>query len=143
MEKQIENLKKQLETEALVSQTIRSHLAKKQAEVQAMTKARDQQRDKEGQQLDQQKLDIQNKTQDAQDEYEEIKKHIADDDEFRANLANIEAEKEAAEQEKVKEKMSMDEAARFTQRKWNWFQTVGKFLAKKKKGRKGGKKKKK
>jgi len=39
--------------------------------------------------------------------------------------------------------MSMDDAARFIQRKWNWFQTVGKFLAKKKKGRKGkGKKKK-
>ena len=78
-----------------------------------MTKARDQQRDREGQQLDQQKLEIQNKKQEAQDEYEEIKKHIADDDEFRANLAKIEAEKEAAEEEKVKEKMSMDEAARF------------------------------
>jgi len=28
--------------------------------------------------------------------------------------------------------MSIDEAARFIQRKWHWFQTVGKFLAKKK-----------
>ena len=37
----------------------------------------------------------------------------------------------------------MDEAARFIQRKWQWFQTVGKFLAKKRKGKKGGKKKKK
>jgi hypothetical protein len=50
-----------------------------------------------------------------------------------------------AEEEKIFEKMSMEDAARFIQRKWNWFQTVGKFLAKKKKGRKGkkgGKKKK-
>lgn len=40
--------------------------------------------------------------------------------------------------------MSMDDAARFIQRKWTWFNTVGKFLAKKrKKGKKGGKKKKK
>jgi len=39
--------------------------------------------------------------------------------------------------------MSMDDAARFIQRKWTWFQTVGKFLAKKKKGRKGKKGKKK
>lgn len=68
---------------------------------------------------------------------------IAEDDEYRANLANLDNEKKLAEEEKIKDKMSMDEAARFIQRKWTWFQTVGKFLAKKKKGRKGGKKKKK
>ena len=67
---------------------------------------------------------------------------MAEDDEYRANLAKLEAEKKAQEEEKIKEKMSMDDAARFIQRKWNWFQTVGKFLAKKKKkGRKGKKKK--
>ena len=70
---------------------------------------------------------------------------IQDDDEWREKLKAQDKEKEEAEKEKVKEKMSMDEAARFIQRKWNWFQEVGKFLAKKKKGRKGkgGKKKKK
>ena len=46
--------------------------------------------------------------------------------------------------QKIKEKMSMDDAARYIQRRWDWFQTEGKFLAKKgKKGRKGKKKKKK
>ena len=45
---------------------------------------------------------------------------------------------------KIREKMSMEDAARYIQRRWNWFQTEGKFLAKKgKKGRKGKKKKKK
>ena len=40
--------------------------------------------------------------------------------------------------------MSMEDAARYIQRRWQWFQTEGKFLAKKgKKGRKGKKKKKK
>lgn len=35
----------------------------------------------------------------------------------------------------------MDDAARYIQRRWNWFQTEGRLLAKKgKKGRKGGKK---
>ena len=38
---------------------------------------------------------------------------IEDDDEYRANLAKLEKEKQEAEEEKVKEKMSMDEAARF------------------------------
>lgn len=42
-----------------------------------------------------------------------------------------------------REKMDMEDAARYIQRKWKWFQEVGKFMAKKKKGRKGGKKKKK
>ena len=68
---------------------------------------------------------------------------VAEDDEYRKNLAKMEAEKNALEDAKVNEKMSMDDAARFIQRKWNWFATVGKFLAKKKKGRKGKKGKKK
>lgn len=79
----------------------------------------------------------------AQEQYEDIKKLIADDDEYRQNLANLESEKKQQENEKIKEKMSMEDAARFIQRKWNWFQTVGKFMAKKKKGRKGKKGKKK
>ena len=39
----------------------------------------------------------------------------------------------------------MDNAAKYIQRKWNWFQTEGRLLAKKRKGgkKKGGKKKKK
>ena len=59
----------------------------------------------------------------------------------REEEQDAEAEQEKA---KVQEKMSMDDAARYIQRRWTWFQTEGKFLAKKgKKGRKGKKKKKK
>jgi len=108
-----------------------------------LTKAHESKKDKEGAELEAEKLRIQGMRQTAQEEYEEIKRLIADDDEYRRNLAKMESEKQAAEDEKVKEKMSMDDAARFIQRKWNWFQTVGKFLAKKKKGRKGKKGKKK
>jgi len=43
------------------------------------------------------------------------------DDDYRDNLNRMEAAKLAAEDEKVEEKMQMDEAARFIQRKWNWF----------------------
>lgn len=85
------------------------------------------------------------KREQAVEEFENIKRLIAGDDEYRAALAARELAKQQEENDKIEEKMSMDEAARFIQRKWNWFQTVGKFLAKKKKGRKGkkgGKKKK-
>ena len=46
--------------------------------------------------------------------------------------------------EKEQQKIDMDLAAKYIQRKWNWFQSEGKFLAKKRKGKKGkeGKKKK-
>jgi hypothetical protein len=44
---------------------------------------------------------------------------------------------------KKKEKMEMEDAARYIQRKWKWFQDEGRLLSKKKKkGKKGGKKKK-
>ena len=51
-------------------------------------------------------------------------------------------DQEAAEleQQKIQEKLDMDAAARYVQRKWNWFQTEGKLLAKKRKGKKGKKK---
>jgi hypothetical protein len=39
--------------------------------------------------------------------------------------------------------MEMEDAARYIQRKWKWFQEEGRLLSKKKKkGKKGGKKKK-
>lgn len=142
MEKTIESLKKQLETEALVTSTIRKHLAIKQAEIQSLTKDREGKREKGVNDLETEKARIQGLRQQAQEEFEDIKKLIAEDDEYRANLSKLESEKKQAEEEKIREKMSMDEAARFIQRKWGWFQTVGKFLAKKKKGRKGKKKKK-
>lgn len=38
---------------------------------------------------------------------------VAEDDEYRKNLAKMEDEKNALEDAKVNEKMSMDDAARF------------------------------
>jgi hypothetical protein len=54
-----------------------------------------------------------------------------------------EEEEAAQELEKIKQKEAMDEAAKYIQKKWNWYQTEGRLLAKKKKKKKGGKKKKK
>lgn len=69
---------------------------------------------------------------------------IAKDDEDKKRREHDEQAKLEEEENKLKEKMSMEDAARFIQRKWTWFQTVGKFLAKKRKGKKKkGKKKKK
>ena len=61
------------------------------------------------------------------------------------DIEKLEEEKRIQEEleRKRQEKMDMEDAARYIQRKWKWYQEVGKFLAKKKKkGKKGGKKKK-
>lgn len=143
MLEQIESMRKLLDTETLVTQTIRKHLLTKQAELKELSTKRDVLREKEVVELEGQKMTVTNKRQDAQTEYDELKSKVFQDDEERARNALLEQEKQSKDDEKVKEKMSMDEAARFIQRKWNWFQTVGKFMAKKRKGKKGGKKKKK
>jgi len=88
-------LRKQVDTEQLVTHTIRGHLVKKQAELSALTKERDSKKDREGNELETEKLRIQNMRQTAADEYEEIKKLIGEDDEYRSNLAKLESEKKA------------------------------------------------
>ena len=51
---------------------------------------------------------------------------------------------EGSKEAKVREKMSMNDAARYIQARWIWFNKEGRLLAKKgKKGRKGKKGKKK
>ena len=75
-------------------------------------------------------LDLRGKVEELQ----EIKRARQLDDE----------EKARAEEAKIQEKIDMDNAAKYIQNKWKWYQTFGKFLAKKrKKGKKGKKKKKK
>jgi hypothetical protein len=60
-----------------------------------LTKDRDSKKDREGNELEAEKLRIQQMRQTAQDDYEEIKKLIAEDDEYRSNLAKLESEKKA------------------------------------------------
>ena len=142
MIEQIETMRKQLETETLVTTTNKKHLTTKVAELKDLTSKRDALREKEIADLELEKKKVTDKRLEAQQEYDKVKEDILNDDENRRRLALLDQEKQSKEDEKVKEKMSMDEAARFIQRKWHWFQTVGKFMAKKRKGKKGGKKKK-
>lgn len=73
-----------------------------------------------------------------------ITEQIKADTEERKKREEEQDNDEAGKEGKIREKMSMEDAARYIQRRWTWFQTEGKFLAKKgKKGRKGKKKKKK
>ena len=73
-----------------------------------------------------------------------IVEQINKDTEERKKREEENAEEDAKKEAKIREKMSMEDAARYIQARWQWFQTEGRLLAKKgKKGRKGKKKKKK
>lgn len=64
------------------------------------------------------------------------------DEEKKLALARDD-EEAAKEKDKLQQKEDMIQASKYIMKKWNWFQTEGKFLAKKRKGKKGGKGKKK
>ena len=60
-------------------------------------------------------------------EYDHLKELIERDDDLRKLRAEEEARKSAAELEKLRERVQMDDAARNIQRKWDWYQKVGRF----------------
>jgi hypothetical protein len=76
-------------------------------------------------------------------EYENLKDLIAKDDEIRQARADDDKRKQEDDDEKLRDKSSMADAARQIQRKWDWYQKIGRFQKKKGKGKKGKKGKKK
>ena len=145
MEDEIKTLTRHIETETIVFDTVKEHLTRKREELLDISSQTEKKREREIAKLETKLEEIKENSDRALEQIEEMTTKI---DQNRNERAREEAE-EAFEAEKqealLREKMAMDDASRFIQRKWNWFQTVGKFLAKKKKGRKGkgGKKKKK
>ena len=75
--------------------------------------------------------------------FEELKVLIAKDDVWREEKTLAQNRAAEEEAEKLREKDQMSDAARQIQRKWDWYQKVGRFMKKKKgkKGKKGKKKK--
>lgn len=113
MEAQIKYLESQLETEKQVTDTIRSHLKDNENKLREIARERDRQRESELAELELKRENIRNEKTAAEEEYEEIKRFIAEDNEWRETVARLEKEKQDADDEKVKEKADMDEATRF------------------------------
>ena len=128
-----------------MSTAVKGHLDNRRREIDDMTRERDREKEQKAAALDQEREEIMNNKQAAKEDYERIMQKIAEDNEDRKRLEELDKKQENDEQAKIQKKIAMEDAARYVQRRWDWFQTEGKFLAKKgKKGRKGkGKKKKK
>jgi TRAP-type C4-dicarboxylate transport system substrate-binding protein len=110
-----------------------------------MSGARDKLREREIEKLDMKFKDIEEECQTAAASITEVTGQLQNNKIERENEKADEDYKAGLEEKALLEKMAMDDAARFVQNKWNWFQTVGKALmkGKKRKGKGKGKKKKK
>ena len=100
-------------------------------------------KDKKVDELIKQKEDILKKKLDHETNIEKINGYIEQEDDEKRKRDKEEDERQEKLAKERQTKIEMEDAARYIQRKWEWYQEVGKFMKKKKKGRKGGKKKKK
>lgn len=113
--------------------------------IQDVSDKRDRLREKEVNILMDERQTIITKKEEADQEIEIVRQKCQDEEEARILQQNKDDETAAEETQKEQEKQDRLIAAKYIEKKWHWFQTEGKFLAKKrKKGKgKGGKKKKK
>lgn len=135
-------LQEQLDTENLVSERIRKFV---QIKTETLTKKADQQDRTKDKRIDLLQKDIEEIEQTRQGDGEEIVKMqglIEEEIKEKDQRNHEEKERQEELERKIHEKIDMEDAARYIQRKWKWYQEVGKFLAKKKKKGKKGKKKK-
>ena len=102
MELNISKIFSQIETETLVSNTIKKHLQIKQQELMQLAKERDAQKDKETTELEKQKEEITEQTNHTLQDYENIKHQIQLDDEYRVNLLIMENVKQKEEDDKLR-----------------------------------------
>lgn len=90
--------------------------------------------------LEKEREDIHRKREDDEREISRMHQLILQEAEEKGKREREEQDRQAELERKRQEKMDMEDAARYIQRKWKWYQDVGKHLAKKKKKGKKGKK---
>lgn len=143
LQKEIEKLSAVLSTETEVNKAVEVHLKERVTKLNSQYKSQETKKDDEVALIEAERHEIKNRCRDAKEEMARIVEKIKIDTEDRKKRDQESNAEEMAKGDKVKEKMNMEDAARYIQRRWDWFQKEGKFLAKKKKKGKGKKKKKK
>lgn len=145
LQQAIKDLKENLIIEQEVSAKIISFINKRRGYIQELSDAREKQCQNETNKLKEQQDKVNFDKEEAENDIAKVRQYI--EDEEAARLVQQQKDDEAAAEEAQKEQEKQDRiiAAKYIEKKWHWFQTEGKFLAKKrKKGKgKGGKKKKK
>jgi len=131
----IDQLKEQIEVEKMVSERIRGFIEKKRKVIQATSDDRDKLKDKVVKELETVKEDIKTNNEEGLVEIDNMKGLCDEAEEERRERSSKDEENEKNEQAKIQEKVDMELAAKYVQQKWHWYQTEGKNLAKKEKGK--------
>lgn len=90
--------------------------------------------------LEKDREEVHRKREDDEREITRMHQLIQQEVEDKGKRDREEKDRQAELERKRQEKMDMEDAARYIQRKWKWYNEVGKHLAKKKKKGKKGKK---
>ena len=121
LQKEIDRLRQVLATEREVNVAVESHLKQRVQELNAKYKQQEAKREAEVARIENERNEIKEKKTRANEEIQTIVEYIKEDTEDRKRRdEELAAENEAKEQ-KIKERMSMDDAARYIQRRWDWF----------------------
>lgn len=143
IQKKINSLKDDFKVEKEVSEKIIAFTNKRREQIQEVSDKRDKLRETEINKLLEERQVLTTKKEEADEQIDVIRAKCQEEEEVRILHLQKEQEDAAAEAAKVQNKLDMIAAAKYIEKKWNWYQTEGKFLKKKKKGGKGkGKKKK-
>jgi len=141
LEKEIKRLERQIATEEKVSKRIKDYYTTKANHYNEIAEDREKLREEMVEELKQQ---IDQKENDRQFEEEEIQRmqaQIEQEEEMKRQMDEQEAQREADLERQRLEKIAQDNASRYVQWKWEWFNQVGRAWVKKKKRGKGKKKK--
>ena len=145
MRDKIQKLKENLDIEAKVSRKIQSFISTKKKEIESKYNALDSKRENCIKDITTEKEKVELQKEEANEEMNLQQKMVEELNEERRKQEIIDEENAAEERRHEQEKIDMDIAAKYIQKKWNWYQTEGKLLAKKRKkggkGKKGKKKK--
>ena len=117
----IQKLKDNLEIEGKVSKKIQSFIGAKKSQIITKYEALDQKRENCNKKIAEDKEDIELKKEEANEEMNEMQKKVEEQNEERRKQEILDEENAAEERRHLQEKIDMDIAAKYIQKKWNWY----------------------
>lgn len=121
LQKEIDRLKDVLNTELQVNKAVEVHLKERVTLLNAKYKEQEAKREAETQRIDNERNEIKERKAKASEEISEIMEKIKADTAERKKREEENQAEEESKEAKIREKMSMDDAARYIQRRWVWF----------------------
>jgi CHASE3 domain sensor protein len=109
-----------------VSKKIQDFILNKKEHIDKVEKERNELRDEQLKQFIAEKENIDENRGLAEQDVSLYMEKIKKEEEERTKQDSVDQQNAAEEQAKIQEKLDMDKAARYVQKKWEWWQAVGK-----------------